>query len=165
MSDTKKILVPVDFSFNSIQAFEFAKSMAKKNTAMLYLLHVLDPLISNAKESVSVDFHRLLKQRVENAQDELKKFIDEIPHPDIEIVDVLKVGKPNKEILNFSHDTGIDLIVIASHGWTGFYENALGRTAKHVMNYSDIPVICYRVKHPSLSKSFNVGALAENWFG
>lgn len=170
----KNILTPVDFSINSVQAFDFALQYSRQHKAILHLLHVIDPIYTEQKYSVNKqmslnttgdDF--IMMERLRNANEELKKFVNEIPHPGVEIIENLKIGKPSEQILNYTHLNKIDLVVISSHGWTAKYNLTTGSVAEKIIEHSTVPVICLRADK-SLLKKYDIivnTSLAENWVG
>jgi nucleotide-binding universal stress UspA family protein len=162
----RNILVPVDFSANSVQAFDFAQQLALPNNSILHIIHIIDPFIDVGLSSNSAYKENIISMRVRNANEELRKFIDEIPHPGVNIVEVLKSGEPYEEILDYCGKQKIDLIIIASHGWTGLYNLPMGNVASKVMRYASIPVICLKTENSIQKKDILENeAIAENWVG
>ncbi len=158
----KNILTPVDFSVNSVQAFDFAVQYSRQHKATIHLLHIVDPSLSEKKND---DF--IMMERLRNANEELKKFVNEIPHPGVEIIENLKIGAPFEQILIYSRKEKIDLIIISSHGWSAKYNYATGSVAGKIIDNSKIPVICLRASK-SLLKKYDIAvntSLAENWVG
>jgi nucleotide-binding universal stress UspA family protein len=160
----KNILTPVDFSVNSVQAFDFAVRYSQTHKSTLHLLHVIDPSFEGDKE---FNDEYILMERLRNANEELKKFVNEIPHPNIEMIESLRIGKPYKEILHFSKEQNINLIIIGSHGWTGEYNLVTGSVAAKLIELSKIPVICIKTD-TSILKTNDIiidTTFAENWIG
>jgi nucleotide-binding universal stress UspA family protein len=147
----KNILVPVDFSVNSVQAFDYSLQLARQHEALLHILHVIDPLLYTGFSEISEEL--LMKTRLNNANEELRKFVDEIPHPGVEIIENLRIGKPHQQIINFSRHNNIDAIVIASHGWTGKYHLTTGSVAGKIMKLSKVPVICVKANSSSYKRN------------
>ena len=163
----RNILVPVDFSSNSVQAFDFAQQLALQNNSILHIIHVIDPFIDVGHSSNIAFKENIISMRVRNANEELKKFIDEIPHPGVNIIEVLKSGEPYKEILDYCGKQRIDLIIIASHGWTGLYHLPMGSVASKVMKYASLPVICLKTINAIMKRDSDKinEVMAENWVG
>jgi nucleotide-binding universal stress UspA family protein len=147
----KNILVPIDFSVNSIQAFEFGLILAKPNNSFLHLMHVIDSFFYSENKYDDLRKESLREIRYRNAEEELKKFIYEVPRNDVKVIEVLVEGVPHSEILNYAQKNSIDLIVIASHGWTNLSTTMTGNIANKVFRYSDIPVVCVKLSN-SLKK-------------
>ena len=69
--------------------------------------------------------------------------------------------------MSYAKDNQIDLIVIASHGWTGLSHLITGSVADKVLRNSDIPTICVKSNIPLLEKDKATfrNPFAENWVG
>jgi nucleotide-binding universal stress UspA family protein len=144
MAHIKNILVPIDFSTSSYQVFELGYCLANQNNANLHLLHVIDSVYYKEQQTKKNDIEFIHKIRLENAKEELRKFKFEVPHSEVEIIEVLVEGIPHKEILNYSRQNDIDIIIIASHGWTNLPHMLMGNIADKIMRQSNIPVICIK---------------------
>jgi nucleotide-binding universal stress UspA family protein len=144
----RNILVPVDFSAPSLRALEFALPLVRHFGADLHLVHVFAtdhpftglvgmPFVLPELE-ISRSLHEQLKDIAQNYS------IDVGPKN----LHVLK-GRAFEEICRLSHDTGIDLIVIATRGNTGLKHLALGSTAERVVRHSSCPVLVTHGGKPS----------------
>ena len=166
MAQVKNILVPIDFSTSSYQVFELGHCLARQNGANLHLIHVIDPIYYQEQQPRKSDLEFIHKIRFENAKEELRKFKFEVPHSEVEITEVLIEGIPHKEILNYSRQNDIDMIVIASHGWTNLSHMLMGSKADKIMRQSDVPVICVKSNVSVIrSREMRRHSFAENWVG
>ncbi len=167
MVHIKNILIPIDFSASSNQVFEVGHCLAKQNSATLHLLHVIDPVYYKKEQTKNSDLAFIKKIRCENAKEELRKFKFELPYSsDVEIIEVLLEGTPHKEILNYARHNDIDLIVIASHGWTNLSHMVMGGIADKIMRLSDVPVICVKSNVPVIkNRGLRKLSYAENLAG
>lgn len=139
MEEIKNILVPTDFSANSISAFRYAVGVAKKSDAIIHILHCIEP-IPGVKFNYTND-HGLIQEGIERLQKDLKKFINTIPDPDLKIKEVIRTGKAYDQILSYSRDSGISLIVLATNVWSEKNNLLRGKVTEKVIRYSKIPVI------------------------
>jgi nucleotide-binding universal stress UspA family protein len=139
----KKVLFCTDFSENSDYAFEFAFGIAKRDSGLLYLLHVI-PHIPNQemlKSYVFVDILRNIQKDLEQELDDkfkehyIKKIKDEVS---FEIV--TKSGREGEEIIKFAKDEQMDIIVVGTHGRTGVEHVFFGSVAGKVLRLSPFPV-------------------------
>jgi nucleotide-binding universal stress UspA family protein len=159
----KNVLVPIDFSENSINSFYLGCSLTRQSSGLLHLMHVIKP--NYVSESL-IDEDKIHKLKLNNAREELYKFINEIPHPPANITEIIKFGDPEKEILNYSAQSRIDLIIINSHGWTGKLSSTMGNVANNIFKFSSIPVICLKNFNEAQAKDFSrYYSTAENWVG
>lgn len=60
---------------------------------------------------------------------------------DFEIISTIRKGIDYEEIIKYSQEKKIDIIVIATHGRTGILHTLLGSVAEKVIRYSKIPVL------------------------
>ncbi|MCF8241229.1 MAG: universal stress protein [Melioribacteraceae bacterium] len=145
MYKIQKILVPIDFSDYSKGALKYAVDFAKHFGAKMYLVYVVEPMIYPADFSLgqvsipSADFET--NKRAEEELENLAK--SEIPES-IEVVTVIKTGKPFIEIIEYAAEVDIDLIMIATHGHTGVEHMLFGSTAEKVVRKAPCPVMTLR---------------------
>ena len=143
----KRILVPTDFSDSSDEALKQALELAKQYNAKVYLLHVAEPI-----EQCTVDYCLDLStvkaaedaeilQAKEKMQQELGKFSE---FQEIEVISDIREGKPVEEILKEQEEKGVDLIVMPSHGKTGFMKRLMGQVSEKIMEEAKSPVLLVR---------------------
>ncbi|HUX60843.1 MAG TPA: universal stress protein [Ignavibacteriaceae bacterium] len=166
MVEYKNILVPTDFSTNSVQALEFGHMLAKQNNSTLHVLHIIEPVYNQNQILDDFNEKRYEQSRYLDAEEELRRFINKISSQGVDIIEVLTPGKPYEQILYYSRKNNVDLIVIASHGWTGLSHLITGNVANKVFRYSEIPTICVKSNTTLLKEvSSNRSTFAENWVG
>jgi nucleotide-binding universal stress UspA family protein len=139
----KRVLVPLDFSVPSTKALQYALSLAERFNATLCLLHVFEPPsfvndLNNTPLVVSdaTVVNRLHHKLVMLARQEIDPLIHVVPQ--------VRVGKPFHEIVTAAKQMNADLIVIATHGYTGFKHVMLGSTAERVVRHAPCPVLVVR---------------------
>jgi nucleotide-binding universal stress UspA family protein len=143
-----KILCPIDFERDSMDALDLACQIAKQNSATVYLLSVIGEPLIPAPELPPVpifpnpDFEAETRRRLETlAQQKLAG----VPH---EIF--VASGNAAPEILNLAAERTIDLIVMGTHGRTGVKRFLLGSVAERVVRESPVPVLTI---HPRAASS------------
>lgn len=105
------ILVPVDFTEKNAASLDIAFEMAVERQARLTLLHVIET-VEQAEDREIEDFYKMLQERARTKLDEIAaRFIREGLIIDGEIV----FGRRVQEIVRYSVDHEIDLIVLSSH--------------------------------------------------
>ncbi len=143
----KRILVPTDFSDHSDEALKQALALAKQFNAKVYLLHVAAPItqctadycLDTVKVKMAEEAEMLRAK--EMMQSELKKFPE---FEEVEIISDVREGEPVAEILKEQEENGVDLIVMPSHGKTGFVKRLLGQVSERVMEEAKSPVLVVR---------------------
>ena len=138
------VLVPVDFSSNSMRAIEFAISLVDPG-GEIYLLHVIDSgFIERLTEEGFGDSAETTGRMRRKAEARLQEILDGKPEPSPRMDSMIVVGNPVAEILRVAADLDFQMIVLGTHGRnTGNIEELLfGSTAEKVLRGARIPVIC-----------------------
>ncbi|MCA9847037.1 MAG: universal stress protein [Dehalococcoidia bacterium] len=144
-----KILLPLDGSDLSREAINHAKGLAKATGAPLVLLQVIDSeeqLISQASGmtiepmamgEVTVDAARaaVAAQR-EAATQNLEAVKAELSAEGVKAETVIREGHPGEQIVEAVDELGADVVVMATHGRTGFRRAILGSVADHVARHT-----------------------------
>lgn len=148
----EKILVPTDLSPLSLVALEYANSIAETYDAKVYLVYVCENVPSKKRQKKSPEIIDNFKEFKKKVREELKKIaLDKLDLVD-EVEIVILEGNPYKEILKFVVENEIGLIVVATHGRTGFSHLLMGSVAEKIVRYSPVPVLT--VKPNEVSSSF-----------
>jgi len=145
----KKILIPTDFSQNAEYALKVAAQIAKKNDAEVILLHMLD-LPHQAGDAMSsghqipeiMFFKNAALQRLEELMDE--KYLD-----GLSVSEVVQFDMTFDGIMKISKLNNVDLIVMGSHGASGFKEMFIGSNAEKVVRNSEVPVLIIKNEIPN----------------
>ena len=137
-----KILVPIDGSSFSVKAFNVAIDIAKKHNAKLSILTCLE------KDNLGAWYvdKRINKQIIQNAKKlalgYLGKLETRTKKSNIAIsMNVVEAKSISQQIIAFANTKKIDLIVIGSHGRTGFKEFLLGSVTNAVSQSAKCPVL------------------------
>ncbi len=138
----RKILVPVDFSDCSMVGTEYAAFLARSLGAKLRFLHVVFPY----REVVSLDrmngaMAPLVAEAKTQARAEMETWEESESLGEVRRESEIRTGSAIEEICGESARTDVDLIVIATHGRTGFRHALIGSVAEHVARYADCPVV------------------------
>jgi manganese transport protein len=115
-----------------------AVAEARVHRARLTLLHVVDApgTILLGQESWSLH----------GAEDEsyLESLTREIEERDLPVESMLLHGQPPEEIVKAVNETGIDMLIMGSHGHHGINDLVFGQTVSAVRHALDIPVLVVR---------------------
>ena len=133
------ILCPVDFSDASRGALRYGAVLAQHFGSRLVVMTATDPLLAEAAAmATSADRFR------SSTLDALRAFFDETIDGSLDGVSLTfeaAVGKPDAEILRAGRDTRADLVVMSSHGLTGFRKMFFGSTTERVLRETAIPML------------------------
>jgi universal stress protein A len=134
------VLCPIDFSESSRGALRYARAIAAHFAARLTVVAVDDPLLgeaaalSTAGTPVSEDTAREIDRFV-------RQTFKDIRRDGIDLRCETATGKPADEILRVSRERNCDLIVMSSHGLTGFRRMFFGSTTERVLRETSVPVL------------------------
>ena len=142
----KKILVPIDFSPPSKNAFKYAIRFAEEFGGELTLLYVLEPQ-SMAGLMAIPEVTAFIENDIVAAGKNLRSLIASVRHTAIERPRwKVRGGLPSHEIVEAAKEMDVDLIVLATHGYTGWKHFCIGSTAERVVRAAPCPVLVVREK-------------------
>jgi nucleotide-binding universal stress UspA family protein len=147
MVTLKKILCPVDHSECSYLALKYAISLALKDEAKLYLMHVIDSRLYDT-EIYKFSPHKLSEIDESKIREDLMKSLPEGTTDVLEVETLVVKGVPFNEIINAATEINVDIIVIGTHGRTGLSHVMLGSVAEKVVRKSLCPVLTVRMPPP-----------------
>ena len=141
----KKILAPTDFSPASEKALKYAVRLAEDFGSELTLLHVLEPAISPTFAGLPAP--AFSEEEMADAQESLRALVNSVRAAGVAGArSTMRTGVATHEIVEAAKDLDVDLIVIATHGYTGWKHFAIGSTAARVARAAPCPVLVVREK-------------------
>jgi nucleotide-binding universal stress UspA family protein len=144
VTKVKKILVPTDLSKLSRAAVRYALEMAREQDAEVVAYHVIsedgdwfgkDDGLNPAAALVPQQKERLHEFIKENFADMVGK---------VNITEVVEAGVPYNKIVKKAEEEKADLIVMSTHGRTGFEQIMLGSVTAKVVARAGCPVLTIR---------------------
>jgi nucleotide-binding universal stress UspA family protein len=143
----KVILSPWDFSTPSNDALTTATDLASRFGSELCLVHVV-PAIPKLPPHLSIFKEAEYEQALHlNAEKQLAPRVEEIARRGIAVT--YEVGTANDtamEIIRIAERHGVDLLVIATHGMTGWRELAFGSVTEKIVRLAPFPVLVLRAR-------------------
>ncbi len=137
----KKILCPVDFSEYSILALRYATALAKDNEAELIVYHSI-PDLTPAISYLEGEFLLTVSDALSNnAKSTLNDWIKKFVSPDLVVEKIVGHGNPADSIVEISRKLRIDLLVMGTHGVTGYERFLMGSVTNRVLHKSSVPVL------------------------
>jgi nucleotide-binding universal stress UspA family protein/mono/diheme cytochrome c family protein len=142
--DIARILVPLDFSDNSIRALEYAQALARKFGASLHLVHVCEmPSIFTASmDAYAIAYNDWSQRLGEEAERELVKAAARIT--DARVTTEVLFGNPARAIVEAAMVEHADLVVMGTHGHGAVLHVVLGNVAERVVRNAPCPVLTVR---------------------
>jgi len=146
MTRIRRILFATDFSKASTKAFETAVSLAKSNRATLTILHVMAPFTPIMPEQYigTQTWEEIDLQGHEWTKRELAKLTTKATKAGIRTAELVAEGEPAKQIVRAARSKKADLVVVGTHGRTGFTKFFLGSVAARVVATAQCPVVTVR---------------------
>jgi universal stress protein A len=146
----RNILFCTDFSQSSRSALPVAIDLAKKYGATLHVLHVYQEpgefTEFEMPSEMKMEWIRVSKGMTLESEKRLKSIHEEILREIASAEVHLVKGDPRGEITRYARDRKIDLIILGSHGLTGWAHIVMGGTAERVVRESPCHVLV--VKKP-----------------
>lgn len=146
----KQILVPTDFSENSKKALLYAVRMAQRNDSSLLLFHAFQApeFVPEVQEDFSCNFsdglNKLFEAARQRSEQRLVSLSREVKKSNIRVQALQRLGKSYAEIVRVAKEENVDLIVMATHGYTGLKHFLLGSTTERVVKIAPCPVLVVR---------------------
>lgn len=140
--------MPVDFSDPSDQALRYAARFARQFGGEITLLHIVETAIAPYPEVAPY-----LDQTEEELEDAEQFLLTIAARPLLEsspVQTVVRIGLAAHEIVEAARDLDADLIVIATHGYTGWKHFCIGSTTERVVRTAPCPVFVVREKQHEL---------------
>jgi nucleotide-binding universal stress UspA family protein len=136
----KIIIVGIDFSKGSMHALKFAIGIANKANANVMLVHVMKP---HREESIfSDDRSELRKEAKKRMEEIIERHRFEMRTG--KLMYKIRSGKVDREIVNQAKYHDAYLLVVGTHGITGFEPLWIGSNAQRIVTGAPCPVITIR---------------------
>ncbi|MFK7844732.1 MAG: universal stress protein [Rhodothermales bacterium] len=151
----KHILIPMDFSSFSIEALRYANELARLWNAKISLVHAIEETIIPVVYGVEAMSFTSTMPLKDKSNKELKILADEYLDDDLERDIQTLIGNPANEITYFAEENAVDLILLASHGLTGFKRFLLGSVAQKLNRKAPCAVMTIKPFGKSLLEENN----------
>ena len=146
------ILVPTDFSNTANDALDYAIQLAKilqARLTVLYGLHLSSLALGEASPVVLDSTYKAMET---NAQSQMQLALERVHQAGVEGDSAIIEGIPFQVIMDAANSRGVDLIVMGTHGRTGFAHALLGSVAEKVVRLAPCPVLVTRGIHDASTK-------------
>ena len=146
-----RVLVPLDGSELAERALPLAQSIAQSSSATIHLVQVVSRLpeleAGRAGDSIQVAeleldaARRLVEARVTRGQEYVGRVAAQLEKAGIEVTTAMLEGGAVENIVNYTREHGIDLVVMSTHGYGGFKRLFLGSVTDRVIRSCEVPVL------------------------
>ncbi len=145
----KKILVPIDGSDHSEHVLDYAVDLAKKYSAEIKILIVIEPvvlpglgfsdesaIITQTQFECQINLQKMYNKTLEDVFNKVSK-----QNPDLKIEKQYQNGKPADQIIQVAEEEKFDLIVMGSRGRGKIKGLLLGSVSDRVADHAKCPVL------------------------
>lgn len=158
-----KILVPVDFSSSSHAALDAATELAEKFHAELFLVNVI-PAFPNVSLPDAISEAAIIDQARKEADERFAVSQAALGAKGIKVSSSVEVGNDIAgcilEVIEREH---IDLVVVSTHGLSGWYPLVFGSIAEKLVKLVQCPLLLLRTPKPESSAKVPFGRSMEWW--
>ena len=135
-----RILNPIDLAENPAKVLQVATDFARQNDGTIFLIYVIPAFVQPGDLPSYVPQYRAEKEVAhEKLEDIASRYLVGIKY---EIV--VEVGSPALAILRAATTLSADVIIMATHGRTGFNRAFFGSVAEEVLRETPCPVLTIR---------------------
>ena len=146
------ILVALDGSELAEQALPVAKDVARSSNATIHLIQVVSrqPELEAARggdtsiqaAELTRDLaHQLVEARLSRGKEYLEGTAGQLKSEGFEAETAIREGAAVENIVDYSKEHGIDLVVMSSHGYGGIKRLLLGSVTDRVIRSCEVPVL------------------------
>ncbi len=155
----QRIVVPIDNSDTATAAFEHALALAKLAGSRIHLVHVEDVSRPTVAAAVlpGLEIPKYNEQRQVNINHSLG-LLEHLAHDAAQASVPCSTqlieqwgGNPADTLLKAAADFDADLIVMGTHGYSGFMRLIFGSVAESLLHHTTIPVLM--LKKPNTDES------------
>jgi len=145
MFPPKLIVCPTDFSEGSFQALTEASALASHFAATICMVHVTPVLPETGELGVFLNVPEYQDALHEDAERKLCKIAESLAAKGLPTKVVVGNGDAATEIVRIAREQGADMVVIATHGNSGWRHLAFGSVAEKVLRLAACPVLTIRI--------------------
>ena len=156
----RRILVPIDFSPESLKALRYAKRLVERFKAKLHMVHVVTPPLVLFPQPRQVLPPNFTEEMVGNATDRFEEVVRDFSLPLRHRHYTVRIGAVAQEINEVARITRTDFIAIATRGYSGLKRAFLGSTTDSVVRNAPCPVLVVREKDGSTRPRGRKGPLS-----
>lgn len=156
MVNITRVLCPVDFSDCSRRALDYAIAIGRWFGADIEVLHVVpEPFVAGRAE-MQIRLDVLRTEAYADAVAQTKQFVESASPSHVRVQVSVERGNPAAQIVARAPSAGAGLVVMGTHGRSGFERLVLGSVAERVLRKVDCPLLTVppRVAEPPAETIF-----------
>ncbi|MDG1276727.1 MAG: universal stress protein [Algoriphagus sp.] len=131
-----KILVPIDFSQDSLKALEFALGLGRGKKTEILLVHIIEVVYDFASQAAIA-----LDTMHKDAESMMNKLIKDYSSDEVHLIKIIKEGTASISLARIAEEKNVDLIVMGTKGASGVKKILIGSTTVNLIKESNIPIL------------------------
>lgn len=143
MLPIRKILCPTDFSEPSYEGLKVADELALHFSAELCVVHVVPPVpvIPAAPAGAAFNVPAYQQELIVSSKKSLDDAVEQRISKELRVRPIVVQGDPADEIVRIADEEKAGLIVMATHGQTGWRRLVFGSVAERAVRLATCPVL------------------------
>jgi len=143
MLPLRTILCPTDFSEPAYEGLKAANELAHHFSAQLVVLHVNPPIpvMPEGHGAINFNIPEYQKEMENAAREQIDKVVERWVAADVNATARVAQGDPAEEIAAAAAEIAADLIVLSTHGRTGWRRFVTGSVTEKVVRLAERPVL------------------------
>ncbi len=134
----REAVVGIDGSRHSFNALDFLTTLISPEEWRIVLVSIIDEAVVQAASGAGVSLAENMRRKTESMLIDLQKKLLE---KGFKAEWVIRLGKPQEELVRLSEKRNAELIVVGSRGLRGLKKLILGSVSSYVVSNSKIPVL------------------------
>jgi universal stress protein A len=143
----KRILIPIDFSDDSLKALAYAREFAKPFAAELCVLYVVEPIYYATPADMyatSPNIAMLIDEQRRVGAQQLARISADLKKQGARVRTLQKTGSAAQCIVDTAKSLKAGLVIMGTHGRTGLAHMLMGSVAEKVVRTAGCPVLTVR---------------------
>jgi nucleotide-binding universal stress UspA family protein len=153
MKTIKRIVVGIDFSVYSAQLLEYAAAIAKRNSAEIIAVNIINRRLFESVQKEFEDDHlymfsldKFIHDETRRRKEKLDDLISHWVEKQIPTRTIIRGGIPFEEILKIAEEVDADFIIINSRGRTNFQDYMYGTTSEKIFGHSPVSILSLNLR-------------------
>ena len=138
MQEITKIVVPLDLGTHTQKLVDFALYMAKKLSAHISFVHVVEFYTTNKLAPIS-SLEKINQERMERTKEMMTNLIKDNRERYPNISGIVLQGEAVESIVKYAEEEQAGLLIIGTHGSKGLERILLGSVAQRVLKRVHCP--------------------------
>ncbi|MBU0509649.1 universal stress protein [bacterium] len=147
----KKILCPIDFSEPSHEALKVASELAMKFEAELTVIHAIPDIPKATPPDPAIEATETYLQYQRELERDSQRLLSDAVHRftshELKVREIIESGDAALIVAKIAEEEDADLVVLSTHGRTGWRRFVFGSVAERIVRHAQCPVLTIQTPH------------------